>query len=53
MSAAAGWVAYTQTAAGFQLMAYEATTLTGVTSAFATEVIALEMALDYAVGLIG
>ena len=49
-NAAAGWVAYVRTAdRGLQRLAYEAQPLVGVTSAFAAEAIALEMALGFLV----
>ena len=45
MLAASGWVAYARTDTGFRKLAYAAKPLVGVTSAFAAEAIALEMAL--------
>ena len=52
MRAASGWVAHARTDTGFQKLAYAAIPLTGVGSAFATEAIALEMAMQFLVGYI-
>ena len=47
MRAAAGWVAFAVSAGKCQLIAYEARPLANTASAFATEAIALEMALKW------
>jgi hypothetical protein len=51
MRAAAGWVAYVAYNGAFHRVAYRATPLEGVSSAFQSEAIALENALEFLSGL--